>query len=140
MAIVQAMCNSYKQEAMKGIHLEADVYKIALFTSAANLSKATTVYDPTNEVADSGDYAAGGQVLATTNVGLDGDVAFIDWSTDPVWTGATITARGALIYNSSRANKAVAVIDFGVDKISTNGTFTLVLPAAVAATALIRFA
>ena len=76
--------------------------------------------------------------LATVSVTTSGVQALVDWSTDPSWTSATITARGALIYNSSKSNKSVAVIDFGTDKTSTAGTFTVVLPAATASNALIR--
>jgi len=138
MAITAAVCNSFKTEALQGIHLAADVYKIALYTSAATLSKATTAYSATNEVGDSGTYAAGGQTLVGYTAALDTDTAYLDWSTDPAWTSATITARGALLYNATRSNKAVAVLDFGSDITSTNGTFTVTFPAAAAATALVR--
>lgn len=137
MAITQALTNSYKQEILQGIHLAADTYKIALFTSAATLSKATTAYGTSNEVVGAG-YSAGGMALAGFAVSLDTDTAILDFGTDPVWAAATITARGALIYNSSRADKAVAVLDFGSDIISTAGNFTVQLPAATAAAGLIR--
>lgn len=137
--ITQALCNSFKAEILQGIHLAADVYKIALFTSAASLSKATTAYAVTDEVVGAG-YAAGGIPLVGFTAGLDGDTAYLDWSTDPSWPTSTIAARGALIYNSTRANKAVAVLDFGADISDTNGTFTITLPAPAAATALIRIA
>lgn len=140
MAITQALCNSFKQQVLAMTpHTAADVYKIALFTSAATLSKATTVYAATNEVAASGSYAAGGITLTGFSVTLDTDTAILDFTTDPVATTATITARGALIYNSSRANAAVAVIDFGADITSTNGTFTIPFPLPAAATGLIRW-
>jgi hypothetical protein len=139
MAITQAMCNSFKTEILSGTHVSTDVYMIALYTSAATLSKATTAYSATNEVSGTG-YVAGGQTLVGFTAALDTDTAFIDWSTDPSWANSTITARGALIYNSTRSNKAVAVIDFGSDITSTNGTFTVQFPLPAAATALIRIA
>ena len=135
-----AICNSFKQELLQGIHLAADAYMIALYTNSAALTKATTAYAATAEVGASGTYVAGGMALVGFTVALDGDTAYIDWTTDPEWTGATITARGALIYNATRANKAVAVIDFGADKTSTAGSFKVQLPAPAAATALIRIA
>jgi hypothetical protein len=140
MAITQAFPNSAKLEFLQGIHQAADVYMIALYSSLATLSKSTTVYSADNEVGDSGDYAAGGQVLDGYTAALYGDTATIDWTTDPTWQGATITAAGALIYNSSRANKAVAVLDFGGVITSTNGEFKVTLPEAAAGTALVRIA
>lgn len=138
MAITAAICNSFKQELLAMTpHTAADTYKIALYTSTATLSKATTAYAATNEVVGTG-YTATGQTLATFSVTLDTDTAILDWTTDPSWPTSTITARGALIYNSSRTNKAVAVLDFGSDIASTNGTFTVQLPAPAAATGLIR--
>jgi len=140
-AITAAVCNSFKQELLAMTpHTAADVYKIALYTSAATLSKATTVYSATNEVGNSGSYAAGGITLVGFTVTLDTDTAILDWTTDPTATTATITARGALIYNSTRANKAVAVLDFGSDITSTAGTFTITFPAATAAAGLVRIA
>lgn len=133
----QAMCNSFKQEALDGVHLAADVYKAALYTSAATLDKTTTVYSATNEVAGAG-YTAGGVTLSGRASGLSGDTAYVDFA-DPQWTSASITARAMLIYNSSRGNKAVAVIVFDQDYTSTNGTFTVILPAA-GATATVRIA
>lgn len=141
MAITAAVTNSFKQELLAMTpHVAGDVYKIALYTSAAALSKTTTVYSATNEVANSGSYAAGGITLAGFTVTLDTDTAILDWTTDPVATTATITARGALIYNSTRANKSVAVLDFGSDITSTNGTFTVAFPAPTAAAGLVRIA
>lgn len=120
-------------------HTAADTYKIALYTSAATLSKTTTAYSATNEVVGTG-YTAGGATLSGFSVTLDTDTAILDWTTDPTWPTSTITARGALIYNSTRSNKAVCVLDFGADIASTNGTFTVALPAPVAATGLWRIA
>lgn len=140
MAITTAICNSFKKEILEGVHEASDTYKIALYTSAATLSKATTAYSATNEVANGGGYTTGGATLAGYTTALDTDTAYIDWSTDPSWPAASITARGCLIYNSSQGNKAVAVYDFGADVTSTNGTFTVTLPAPAAATALVRVA
>jgi hypothetical protein len=140
MAITAAICNSFKRELLAmSPHTAADTYKIALFPSTATLSKATTAYSATGEVTGTG-YTAGGQTLVGFGATLDGDTAVLDWTTDPVWTGATITARGALIYNSSRSNAAVAVLDFGADVSSTNAPFTVTLPAATAAAGLVRIA
>lgn len=135
MAITTAICNSYKQEILEGVHASTDTYKIALFTSSATLGAATTAYSTTNEVSGTG-YTAGGINLTNFTSGLDGSTAYITFD-DAVWTSATITARGALIYNSSKSNKAVAVFDFGGDVVSTSGTFTVDLPVA-GANALIR--
>lgn len=143
MAITAAVCNSFKLESLPtaaGVHLSGDVYKIALYSVAATINKSTTVYSATNEVPNSGTYAAGGQTLVGLTTALDTDTAMLDWTTDPQWTGATIAAEGALIYNSSKSNKAVAVLDFGGVITSTNGTFTVQLPAAAAATATVRIA
>lgn len=138
MAITGAICNSYKQEVMQGVHEAADVYKIALYTSSATLGASTTVYSATNEISGTG-YSAGGATLAGFTVTLDGSTAVLDF-TDPVWAAATITARGALIYNSTQGNKAVAVLDFGADITSTNDAFTVTFPGATASTGLIRIA
>lgn len=141
MAITAAICNSFKQELLAMTpHTAADTYKIALYVSAATLSKATTAYSATNEVANSGTYAAGGITLVGFTVTLDTDTAILDWTTDPTALTATITARGGLIYNSSRSNKAVAVLDFGSDITSTGATFTVTFPAATAAAGLVRIA
>lgn len=136
MAITTAICNSYKLELLQGIHEAADEYRIALYTAAVDLNKDTTAYSTTNEVVGTG-YTAGGAVLAGFTTALSGDTAYIDWTTDPSWASSTITARGCLIYNATKANRAVAVYDFGANVSSTNGTFTAVLPAA-GATAVIR--
>src|SRR3954464_9608647 len=140
MAITAAICNSFKQELLAMTpHTAADAYKIALYTSAATLSKATTAYTATGEVASGGGYTTGGNALSGFSAPLDTDTAILDWTTDPTWPAATITARGALIYNSSRSNKAVAGLDFGSDIASTNGTFTVQFPTPAAASGLIRF-
>lgn len=137
MPITSAVCNSFKQELLGGIHdLDTDVIKIALYTSAATLGASTTVYSSSDEVVGA-NYVAGGNTLSGAAISLDGSVAIVDFS-DTTWSNATITARGALIYNSSKSNKAIAVIDFGGDKISTSGDFTVVFPAATGTNAIIR--
>lgn len=137
MAITTAICNSYKQEILEGVHSSTDTYKIALYTSSATLSASTTSYSSTNEVSGTG-YDAGGKTLTGYVSGLATGTAYITFD-DPSWTSSTITARGCLIYNSSKSNKAVACFDFGSDVISVSGTFTIDLPAA-GASALIRIA
>lgn len=137
MAITQAIPTSYKGEALQGIHDAADVYKIALYTSAAVLGPTTTVYSAANEVVGTG-YTAGGATLTGFSVTISGTTAILDFTNDPSWAAATITARGALIYNSSKGNKAVFVMDFGSDISSTNGTFAITLPTPDAANGLIR--
>jgi len=139
MAITQALCSSYKVEEKQGIHdLTTDVIKMALYTSSATLGAATTTYSATNEVSAVG-YTATGKVMTGGAVTLDGTTAIVDFD-DVVWLASTITARGALIYNSSKANRSVAVIDFGSDRSSTAESFTVVMPAPTASTALIRSA
>jgi hypothetical protein len=138
MTITAAFTNQAKLDALVALCPPANVYKIALYTSAATLSKATTVYSTTNEVAGTG-YTAGGQTLAGIAQSLDTDTAIMDF-TDPSWASSTITARGATIYDSTNGNKVRAVLDFGADIISTNGPFNVTLPAAAAATAVIRIA
>jgi len=139
MAISQAMCSSYKEQLLGAVHdMDTDVFYIALYTSSATLSAATTVYAATNEVAGAG-YTAGGNILSGAAITLSGTTAFVDFS-NTTWTTATITARGALIYNSSKSNKAVAVLDFGSDKSSTAGDFTVIMPTPDATNALIRIA
>lgn len=137
--ITRGICNSFKTELLRGVHQEGDDYKIALYGEAANLSKATTTYTSANEVGPTGDYVAGGKSLVGLTVVLEGDVAILDWDTDPQWSGVTMTARGALIYNASRGNAAVGVLDFGHDVTATNGPFVVELPAPEVDKALIRF-
>jgi hypothetical protein len=135
MAITTAICNSYKQEILEGVHASGDTYKIALFTDAATLGASTTAYAATNEVEGAG-YAAGGIALTGFTAGLSGSTGYVTFA-DASWSNATITARGCLIYNSSKTNKAVAAFDFGGNITSTSGTFTVDLPTA-GADALIR--
>jgi hypothetical protein len=143
MAITQALCTSFKVEILQAIHnftlSTGDVFKLALYTSSANLDAATTAYTSSNEVGNSGTYTAGGGTLTNVTPTSSGTTAFLDFA-DISFTSATITARGALIYNSSKSNRAVAVLDFGADKISTTGTFTVQFPAADASNAIVRIA
>ena len=138
------MCTSFKQEVLQGIHnfttSTGDVFKLALYTNSASFTAATTAYTATNEVANSGSYAAGGGALTNVTPTTSGTTAFADFD-DLAFTSATITARGALIYNSSAAgDPTVAVLDFGSDKTSTAGTFTIQFPAADSSNAIIRIA
>lgn len=137
MPITQAMCTSFKRELLEAVHnFTAHTFKIALYTDAATLNAATTAYTTTGEVVGAG-YTAGGLVLTATAPSVDGTVALVDFS-DAAWPAATLTARGALIYNSSASNRAVAVLDFGADRVASNNTFTVQFPTAAAATAIVR--
>jgi|TARA_R100001463_G_scaffold22718_5_gene54487 hypothetical protein len=137
MAISQAMCTSFKAEVLDEQHdLVADTIKIALFTSSASLGASTTAYSTSNEVANGNGYATGGVELTSRAVSTSGTTAYFD-AADPSWTSATFTANGALIYNSSNSNKAIAVLAFGGDFTVAGGTFQIVFPAA-GANAIIR--
>ncbi len=136
MAIVQTQTTSFKAQLYQGIHdLTTDVIKIALYTASADLNENTTVYSATNEIANTGTYSAGGAQLTPITVSSSGYTAYVGLP-NISWTGA-ITARCALIYNSSKGNKSVAVLDFGSDKTSTT-TFTITMPTNGATTSLIR--
>jgi len=136
MAITQAMCTSFKADVLnKEQDLDADTLKIALYTSSATLDATTTAYSATNEVSGTG-YSAGGVTLTSTTVATTGTTAYFD-ADDPEWTSASFTARGALIYNSTNADKSIAVLDFGGDFTVSSGTFRIVFPAA-GASAIIR--
>jgi hypothetical protein len=143
MAITQAIANSFKQELLEGEHTfqftGGDTFKLALYTSDATLNSTTTVYSDTNEVGDSGQYTAGGGTLVKPNpsTSVSSGVAIVDFA-DLSFTGVTLTARGALIYNISSSNKAVAVLDFGADKTATSGTFTIQFPAFTTSAAILR--
>jgi hypothetical protein len=143
MAISQAMPTSFKQELLTATHnftaSTGDVFKIALYTSSATLGAATTAYSTSNEVANGNGYTTGGNTLTNVTPTTSGTTAFTDFA-DTTWTTATITANGALIYNSSKSDKAVAVLAFGGDKTSTAGDFTIVFPTANASDAIIRIA
>jgi hypothetical protein len=133
------MVTSFKAEILGGVQdLDTDVIKMALYTSAATLDATTTAYTTSDEVVGVG-YTAGGNTLASPTISTSGTTAYVDFA-DTSWTSATITARGALIYNSSKSNKAIAVLDFGSDKTATAGTFTVQMPANTATDALIRIA
>ena len=138
MAIVQTQTTSFKAELYQGIHdLTTDVIKIALYTANANLNEDTTAYSVglAGQVANTGTYVAGGAQLTPITVSSSGYTAFVGFP-NISWTGA-ITARCALIYNSTQGNKSIAVLDFGSDKTSTT-TFTITMPANTATAALIR--
>jgi len=141
MAITQAVANSFKGELLQGTHnftlSTGNVFKLALYTSAATLSSATTVYTSTNEVVNTGQYVTGGGVLTNVSPLVSSGVAFIDFA-DISFTGVTLTAAGALIYNTSNTNAAVCVLDFGSDKTATSGTFTIQFPADTTAAAILR--
>lgn len=138
--ITQAMCTSFKVDLLAGVQdFDTDVFKVALYTSAATLDATTTTYTTTNEVVGT-NYVAGGNTLTVSVTPTStGTTAFISFA-NTTWVASTITARGALIYNSSKSNKAVAVLDFGSDKISTDGDFTINWPTADASNAIIRLA
>ena len=130
MAITQAMATSFKAEILDEQHdLVADTIKIALYTSSASLGASTTAYTTSNEVANGNGYATGGVTLANRAVSTSGTTAFFD-ADDPTWTSASFTARGALIYNSTNSDKAIAVLNFGGDFTVSSGTFRIVFPAA----------
>jgi hypothetical protein len=135
MAIVQTQTTSFKAELYQGVHnLLTDTLKIALYTANANLNETTTVYSSTNEVVASG-YTAGGNTLTGATVNTSDYTAYVNFS-NTSWTSA-LTARCALIYNASKGDKSIAVIDFGSDKTSTT-TFLITMPANTSTTALIR--
>jgi hypothetical protein len=135
-SIVQTQTTSFKAELYQGIHdLTTDVIKIALYTGNANLNEDTTVYTSAAEVAATGTYVAGGATMTGITVGTSGYTAYVGFN-NVSWTGV-ITARCALIYNSTQGNKSVAVLDFGSDKTSVT-TFLITMPANTSTTALIR--
>jgi hypothetical protein len=157
MAITQAMCTSFKAELMLAVHdfrpTGGDTFKLAMYTSTATIDANTTAYTATNEVTGT-NYTAGGAALTnlgvvTSNTSTSAGTGYTDFS-DLTFTNATVTARGALIYNTTPSansnantaltNAAVAVLDFGGDKTSTAGDFTIIFPAATNTTAIIRIA
>lgn len=146
MAISQAMCTSFKVGILNGDFDfgsgTTQTFKIALYTSSASLDASTTAYTATGEVSNSGtNYTTGGNTLTVSQVPTStGTTAFLDFA-DTTWSSATITARGALIYLANgTTNPSVAVLDFGSDKTSTNGDFTIIFPTADASNAIIRIA
>ena len=147
MAITQAMCTSFKQELLEGKHnflaSGGHTFNIALFTSSATLGASTTDYSVTNEASGTG-YSAGGQALSNVNPTTSGTTAFTDFA-DEVFSSVTVTARGALIYNTTTGGgtgttESVVVLDFGADKTATSGDFTIQFPTADASNAIIRIA
>ena len=150
MAIAQAMCSSFKKELLEATHNFAtggNAFKLALFaegsggksSSTATLGATTTVLVTTGEIASSGSYVTGGAALTKVGASLSGTTGITDFA-DLSFTTATITAMGALIYNSTNSNKAVAVLDFTSNKTATSGTFTIQFPTADASNAIIRIA
>jgi hypothetical protein len=141
------MATSFKQQLLEGVHdfrlTGGDTFKLALYDDNASFTAATTAFTATNEVGDSGSYVSGGGDLGRVNPAVSGTTAFVDFD-DISFTAATITARGALIYNSTPThtytNPVVAVLDFGSDKTSTTGTFTVQFPTADASNAILRIA
>jgi hypothetical protein len=141
------MCTSFKDELLEGVHdfrsSGGDTFKLALYTNSASFTAATTAYTATDEVGNSGTYSAGGGTLTNIAPAISGTTAFTDFD-DLSFTSATITARGALIYNTTPAhtytNPTCVVLDFGSDKTSTSGTFTIQFPTADATNAIIRIA
>jgi hypothetical protein len=135
MSIVQTQTTSFKKELYQAVHnLATDTLKIALYTGNVDLNEATTIYSATNEVVASG-YTAGGNTLTGVAISSSDYTAYVNWA-NTSWTSA-LTARCALIYNVTRGNKSIAVLDFGSDKTSTT-TFTITMPANTSTTALIR--
>ena len=145
MAITSAVCTSFKVELLKGVHnftaTSGNTFKIALFTSDASLGAGTTAYSTSNEITNSSGtaYTAGGATLTSVTPTTDGTTAVCDFA-DVSYTSASFTANGALIYNDTQSDKAVAVIAFGGDKTVSSGTFTIQFPAADASNAIIRIA
>ena len=141
MAIAQAVTSSFKSEVLQGIHdlaVNGDTFKIALYNSSANLSSATVVYDPANEVSGGG-YTTGGATLTNLGVSLSGTIAYSSWN-NVSWANAGFSAAGALIYNASKGNKAVAVLNFGGTYTwSSTDTATVIFPPNTSTTAIIIF-
>lgn len=143
MAITTAMCNSFKQELLGGVHdLDTDTIKIALIkdTPAGTYGAATTNYSNVTVNTDEStgtNYTTGGNTLSSPVISLDGPTAIVDFA-DTTWASATVSADGCIIYNASQTNRAIAVIDFGGTKTSTNGDFTIEIPTADATNAIIR--
>ena len=136
MSIVQTQTTSFKSQLYQAVHdLTTDQLYVALYTGNANLNADTTIYSASNEVATSSSYTAGGKLLTGVTLNTYGYTAYVNFN-NAVWTGIAITARCALIYNASKANKSIAVLDFGSDKTQTN--FTITMPSNTYTTALIR--
>ena len=142
-----AICDSFKKELLQGKHdfdTSSDTYKLAMYTSSATLGKSTTNYTTSNEVSSPSGYSAGGKALVNQGVKVSSSVAITDFA-DLSFVGVTLTARGALIYNTttdggSSTTDAVAVLDFGGDKTATSGTFTIQFPAFTTSASILRLA
>ena len=140
MAITQATCTSFKKELLEAVHdFTSHTFKIALYSDSATLGASTTAYSTSNEITNTSGtaYTAGGKALTTIAPTSSGTVAFVDFD-NISWTSASFTARGALIYNSSASNKAVAVLDFGSNRVVSGDTFEVQFPVSSATTAVIR--
>lgn len=142
MSITQSVATSFKGELLQAIHNfssgTGDTYKVSLYTSSAALDATTTVYTTSNEVVGTG-YTAGGMSMVNVGVSTSGTTAFLSFN-NVTWTSASFTTRGALIYNSSKANRAVCVLDFGSDKTISSGDFTIQYPTNDASNAILRLA
>ena len=138
MAITQTLCTSFKVEVLNGVHnFSANTFKLALYTDSATIGADTLIYTTNNEVVGAG-YTAGGNTLTVSVTPVSsGTTAYVSFD-NTSWASSTITTRGALIYNSSQSNKAVAVLDFGADKTTSNSVFTITFPAASATSAIVR--
>jgi len=143
MAITQAICNSFKKQLLEADmnfkHNGGDVFKLALYISTATLNSATTAFTTSSEVGNSGQYTSGGGALVNNGTSISAGVARVDFA-DRSFTGVTLTARGAMIYNTSSdtTNASVCILDFGSDKTATSGTFTIQFPAPTSTAAILR--
>jgi hypothetical protein len=138
--IQQGLTNSFKQQMLQAEqNIVTDTLRMALYTAFADVGPTTTVYTTANEVSGTG-YTAGGELVtgATVSVDVQSGTVYVDFD-DVSWSGASFTARGALIYNASQGNKSIAVLDFGSDKSFTSTSNTVTMPVNSATTALIRF-
>ena len=139
MAITQAVCNSFKKELLDGVHdfdTGGDSFKLAMYTSQATINAATTSFTTGNEVSSTG-YTSGGKALTQQQTSVASGVAIVDFA-NLSFTGVTLTARGALIYNDTDGDRAVCALDFGGDKTATAGTFTIQFPAFTTSAAILR--
>jgi hypothetical protein len=143
MTIAQTTTTSFRVELFEAVHdFTTDTFKIALYTGAADIGPGTTAYTSTGETSGTG-YTAGGNTLTVTTLPTSGNntydvpTAYVSFG-NTSWSGASFTARGALIYNASKSNKSVAVLDFGADKTVSGNTFTVQFPAADPNSAIVR--
>lgn len=137
MAITTALCTSFKKELFEAVHdFTSDTFKIALYSSSASLGAATTAYSTSNEISGTG-YSAGGVTLSVVAPSIDGTTGLVDFG-NPSWSNSTFSTSGALIYNSSKSNKAVAVFSFGSSQSVSSANFNITMPAAAAGTAIVR--